>query len=76
MWARRDHGKAYSMRGQLFDGYVGSAPGRQSIETAVARCLSGSRWRGVDLSTRVVMRHAGYDHDALRSTVVDEAATV
>jgi hypothetical protein len=68
--SRRDDGsKAYSTRGQLFDGHVDErlvvSRSTQAL-LDVCQVLAGD-W--VDRSMRVVMRHEGQDCDALRSTV-------
>jgi hypothetical protein len=61
--------KAYSTRGQLFDGKL---DGRSVVKRsatpfcAAARVLLGE---GVDSAARFIMRHEGSPHDALRSTV-------
>jgi len=61
--------KAYSTRGQLFDGTV---DGRSIVKRSTtpfcdaARVLLGE---GVDPATKIVMRHASSPHDALQSTI-------
>jgi hypothetical protein len=64
-----DGRKAYSTRGQLFDGEIG---GRRIVTRSTtpfcdaARVLLGE---GIDQTTPLVMRHAGAEHESLRSTV-------
>jgi hypothetical protein len=61
--------KAYSTRGQLFDGRI---DGRSIVKRtstpfcAAARVLIAE---GIDPAARLVMRHEGSPNDALRSTV-------
>jgi hypothetical protein len=68
--SRRDDGsKAYSTRGQLFDGYVSERlVVSRSTQPLLDACRVLAR-EGVDPSTRVVMRHAGQEYNAMRSTV-------
>jgi len=59
----------YSTRGQLFDGFV---DGRLVVSRTTQPLLDACRvllGEGVDPATRMVLRHAGQDYDALRSTV-------
>ena len=61
--------KAYSTRGQLFDGKV---DGRCIVERSTTPFCDGARVllaEGADPATRFIMRHEGSPHDALRSTV-------
>jgi hypothetical protein len=65
--------KAYSTRGQLFDGHV---VGRLVVSRSTQPLLDACRvlaGEGVDPSTRLVMRYEGQDYDALRSAVVAAA---
>jgi hypothetical protein len=68
--SRRDDGsKAYSTRGQLFDGTV---DGRLVVSRSTQPLLDACRilvGEGIDPLMRLVMRHEGQDCDALRSTV-------
>jgi hypothetical protein len=64
-----DGRKAYSTRGQLFDGKV---DGRFVVERSTMPFCDGARVllaEGVDPATKLVMRHAGSVADALRSTI-------
>src|SRR5712671_2355905 len=64
---------ACSGRGQLFNGVV---DGRLIVTRSSQLLLDGARAllaEGIDPRTRIVMRHAGVDTDALRSTVGDAA---
>jgi hypothetical protein len=64
-----DGRRQYSGRGQLFDGAV---DGRMIVTRSTQPLLDGCRvliGEGIDPVSRVVMRHAGSDKDALRSTV-------
>jgi hypothetical protein len=64
-----DGGKAYSTRGQLFDG---SIDGRRIVKRSTTPFCAAARVllaEGADPATKVVMRHEGLSHDALRSTV-------
>jgi hypothetical protein len=64
-----DGTRAYSGRGQLFDG---SADGREVVTRSTQPFLDGARvllGDGADPRTRMVMRHTRSDTDALRSTV-------
>jgi hypothetical protein len=61
--------KAYSTRGQLFDGTV---DGCWSSAARLSRCLMARVccWlMAIDPATKLVMRHEGQEHDALRATV-------
>jgi hypothetical protein len=61
--------KAYSTRGQLFDGKV---DGRCIVERSTTPLCDAARVlfaEGVDPGTRIVMHHANSPHDALRSTI-------
>jgi hypothetical protein len=61
--------KAYSTRGQLFDGTV---DGRSIVKRSTTPFCDAARAllaEGVDPATRLVMRHASSVADALRSTV-------
>ena len=61
--------KAYSTRGQLFDGKV---DGRFVVERSTTPFCDAARVllaEGADPATRFIMRHEGSPHDALRSTV-------
>jgi hypothetical protein len=68
--SRRDDGsKAWSSRGQLFEGTV---DGRLIVSRTTQPMLDACRilaGEGVDLLTRVAIRPEGQDHDALRSTI-------
>ena len=69
-----DGRKAYSTRGQLFDGKV---DGRCFVERSTTPFCDGARVLlvgGVDPATKLVMRHANSPNDALRSTVGVAAA--
>ncbi len=64
-----DGRKAYSTRGQLFDGKV---DGRTVVKRSPTPFCAAARVllaEGVDPATKLVMRHEGSSHDALRSTV-------
>jgi hypothetical protein len=64
-----DGSRAYSTRGQLFDATIDS---RLIVTRSTQPLLDGCRVliaEGVDPATRIVMRHAGSEIDALRSTV-------
>src|SRR5258706_933047 len=64
-----DGRNAYSTRGQLFDGKVDDRSVVKRSTTpfcAAARVLLAE---GADPATKLVMRHEGSSHDALRSTV-------
>jgi hypothetical protein len=64
-----DGRKAYSTRGQLFDGKV---DGRIVVKRSTTPFCAAARVllaEGVDPATKLVMRHEGSPHDALRSTV-------
>ena len=63
-----DGGKAYSTRGQLFDGRVAQSIVKRSATPfcAAARALLAE---GIDPTTKLVMRRDGSSHDGLRSTV-------
>jgi hypothetical protein len=64
-----DGGKAYSSRGQLFDGKV---DGRSVVKRSPTPFCTAARVllaEGVDPATRLIMRHTGSVADALRSTV-------
>jgi hypothetical protein len=64
-----DGRKAYSTRGQLFDGRVGD---RFLVKRSTTPFCDGARAllaEGVRPDTRLVMRHEGSPHDTLRSTV-------
>jgi hypothetical protein len=64
-----DGRKAYSTRGQLFDGKV---DGRFVVERSTTPFCDAARVllaEGADPATRFIMRHEGSPHDALRSTV-------
>jgi hypothetical protein len=64
-----DGRRAHSSRGPLFDSAV---DGRTIITRSTQPLLDGARAliaEGVDPARRIVMRHAGSDVDALRSTV-------
>jgi hypothetical protein len=64
-----DGRKAYSTRGQLFDGKV---DGRCIVERSTTPLCAAARVllaEGLDPATKLVMRHEGSTHDALRSTV-------
>jgi hypothetical protein len=64
-----DGRRTHSNRGQLFDS---SVDGRVLVTRSTQPLLDGCRvliGEGIDPVTRVVMRHAGSDKDALRSTV-------
>jgi hypothetical protein len=61
--------KAYSTRGQLFDGWV---DGRFLVKRSTTPLCDAARAllaEGVDPATKIVMRHANSPDDALRSTV-------
>jgi hypothetical protein len=64
-----DGRKAYSTRGQLFDGKV---DGRTIVKRSTTPFCATARVllaEGIDPATKLVMRHEGLSHDALRSTV-------
>ena len=64
-----DGGKAYSTRGQLFDGRV---DGRSVVKRSPTPFCTAARAllaEGIDPATRLIMRHEGSPNDALRSTV-------
>jgi hypothetical protein len=64
-----DGRKAYSTRGQLFDGKV---DGRSVVKRSVTPFCDAARVlhaEGVRPEAKIVMRHAGSGADALRSTV-------
>src|SRR5260370_1144696 len=64
-----DGRKAYSTRGQLFDGKV---DGRSVVKRSTTPFCDAARVllaEGADPAARFVMRHEGSPHDALRSTV-------
>jgi hypothetical protein len=64
-----DGRKAYSTRGQLFDGKV---DGQVVVERSTQPFLDGARRLiklGYDPKVTLVMRHAGSDVDALRATI-------
>jgi hypothetical protein len=64
-----DGQKAYSTRGQLFDSKV---DGRSVVKRSTTPFCDAARVllaEGADPSTKLVMRHEGSSHDALRSTV-------
>jgi hypothetical protein len=64
-----DGRKAYSTRGQLFDGKV---DGRSVVERSTTPFCDAARVllaEGVRPEAKIVMRHAGSAADALRSTV-------
>jgi hypothetical protein len=64
-----DGGKAYSTRGQLFDGAI---DGRGIVKRSSTPFFAAARVllaEGVDPATKFVMRHEGSPYDALRSTV-------
>jgi hypothetical protein len=64
-----DGGKAYSTRGQLFDGSVDN---RRIVKRSTTPFCDAARVllaEGVRPDTKFVMRHAGSAADALRSTV-------
>jgi hypothetical protein len=64
-----DGRKAYSTRGQLFDGKV---DGRFVVERSITPFCDAARAllaEGAHPETKLVMRHAGSVADALRSTV-------
>jgi hypothetical protein len=64
-----DGGKAYSTRGQLFDGRI---DGRCIVKRSTTPFCDGARVllaEGIKPNTILVMRHAGSASDALRSTV-------
>jgi hypothetical protein len=63
-----DGRKAYSTRGQLFDGKV---DGRSIVKRSITPFCAAARvlLEGADPATRLVMRHEGSPHGALRSTV-------
>jgi hypothetical protein len=59
----------YSARGQLFDGTI---DGRHIVSGSNQPLLSACRAllaEGIDPATRIAMRHAGREHDALVATV-------
>jgi hypothetical protein len=64
-----DGRKAYSTRGQLFDGRV---DGRRIVKRSTTPFCDAARAllaEGVRPETALVMRHEGSPHEALRSTV-------
>jgi len=64
-----DGRKAYSTRGQLFDGKV---DGRCVVKRSTTPFCDAARMllaEGANPATRFIMRHEGSPHDALRSTV-------
>ena len=64
-----DGRKAYSTRGQLFDD---KADGRTVVKRSTTPFCAAARVllaEGIDPATKLVMRHEGSSHDALRSTV-------
>jgi hypothetical protein len=64
-----DGRKAYGSRGQLFDGHF---DGRLVVRRSTQPLLDAGRTlvaEGVDPATPIVMRHSGWDDDALRATV-------
>jgi hypothetical protein len=64
-----DGGKAYSTRGQLFDG---SIDGRVVVKRSTTPFCDAARLllaEGIKPNTILVMRHAGSGADALRSSV-------
>jgi hypothetical protein len=64
-----DGRKAYSTRGQLFDGKV---DGRCIVERSTTPFCDAARVllaEGADPATRFIMRHEASPHEALRSTV-------
>jgi len=68
-WLNADGRKAYSTRGQLFDGKV---DGRFVVKRSPTPFCAAARVllaEGLDPATKLVMRHEGSTHDALRSTV-------
>jgi hypothetical protein len=65
----KDGRKRYGSRGQLFDAEILGRIVVESVSTPLldsCRLLASKR---MDAATVVVMRHAGQDHDALRTTV-------
>jgi hypothetical protein len=63
-----DGGKAYSTRGQLFDGRI---DGHSVVKRTATPFCTAARVllaEGIDPATRLVMRHEGSANDALRST--------
>jgi hypothetical protein len=64
-----DGRNAYSTRGQLFDGEVDGRPIVRRSTTPFCDAARALLADDVDPATVLVMRHAGSDHDALRSTV-------
>jgi hypothetical protein len=66
---KADGGKAYSTRGQLFDGAI---DGRSIVTRSTTPFCDAARVllaEGIKPNTTLVMRHAGSAADALRSTV-------
>jgi hypothetical protein len=64
-----DGGKAYSTRGQLFDGKV---DGRQIVKRSTTPFCAAARAllaEGIAPAARLIMRHEGSPYDALRLTV-------
>jgi hypothetical protein len=64
-----DGRKAYSTRGQLFDGKVDGRFVVKRSTTPFCDAACALLAEGIDPGTRMVMRHANSPHDALRSTV-------
>ena len=64
-----DGRKAYSARGQLFDGRVDSRSIVKRSTTPFCTAARALLAEGTDPATKLVMRREGSSHDALRSTV-------